>query len=188
MEDLQGLLEKINREGVEKADAEAKKIVGEATAKAAGIVKAAREEAAKAKADAEGAAAAYAERAKETLRQAARDVVLEVENSVTSVFNRMLAENVDKALADESAAVGLVKEAIRSLTGPGEIVCGAKLAAALKSQIAAEGGFTVVTDDSTGSGFKVRVSGGRVEHEFTGAAITAEMARRLRPDLAELLK
>ena len=52
MEDLQGLLEKINREGVEKAEATAAKIVAEATAKADAIVKNARAEADKAKADA----------------------------------------------------------------------------------------------------------------------------------------
>ena len=39
MEDLQGLLEKINRDGVEKANAEAARIVGDAEAKAAAIVK-----------------------------------------------------------------------------------------------------------------------------------------------------
>ena len=52
-EDLQSLLEKINREGVEKARAEADKIIADAKAKAADIVKTANAEAAKAKADAE---------------------------------------------------------------------------------------------------------------------------------------
>ena len=43
MEDLQSLLEKINRDGVEKADAEAKRIVDAAKARADAIVKEARE-------------------------------------------------------------------------------------------------------------------------------------------------
>ena len=55
-EDLQSLLEKINREGVEKARAEADKIIADAKAKAADIVKTAQAEAAKSKADAEKAA------------------------------------------------------------------------------------------------------------------------------------
>ena len=46
-EDLQSLLEKINREGVEKARAEADKIIADAKAKAADIVKTANAEAAK---------------------------------------------------------------------------------------------------------------------------------------------
>ena len=58
-EDLQSLLEKINREGVEKARTEADKIIADAKAKAADIVKTANAEAAKAKADAEKAAAIH---------------------------------------------------------------------------------------------------------------------------------
>ena len=53
MEDLQSLLEKINRDGVEKAEAEAKKIVAAAQAKADEIVKNAQAAAAKAKAEAQ---------------------------------------------------------------------------------------------------------------------------------------
>jgi len=34
----------------------------------------------------------------------------------------------------------------------------------------------------------VKLDGGRVEHAFTAAAITDELAKRLRPDLAKLLK
>ena len=65
-EDLQSLLEKINRDGVEKANAAAEAILADAKAKAADIVKAANAEAAKAKADAEKASADYAARAAET--------------------------------------------------------------------------------------------------------------------------
>ena len=65
-EDLQSLLEKINREGVEKARTEADKIIADAKAKAADIVKTANAEAAKAKTDAEKTAADYAARAAET--------------------------------------------------------------------------------------------------------------------------
>ena len=55
-EDLQSLLEKINRDGVEKAQAESDRIIAEAKAKAAAIVKEANEAAAAAKADAEKSA------------------------------------------------------------------------------------------------------------------------------------
>ena len=188
MEDLQSLLEKINREGVEKADAEAKRIIAEAEAKAAKIVADAEGAAAKAKADADKDAAASAARAQETLRQAARDVVLGVKNSVTALLEQVLSKNVNKALADEKTAVGIVADAIRDLTGPGEIRCGERLAAALKSQVSGLGSFTVVTDGALGTGFTVKLDGGRVEHDFTPETISAELARRLRPDLAKLLK
>ena len=187
MEDLQSLLEKINREGVEKADAEAAKIIADAQAKADALVKDALAKAAQAKAEAEKDAKAYADRAAETIRQSARDITIGVKDALTALLGNLLAKDVDKALADEKTAVSIVAEAIKDLTGPGEIRCGAKLAAALKSQVASLKSFTLTTDESLGSGFTVRTDAGRVEHTFTGDVITAELAKRLRPDLAKLL-
>ena len=187
MEDLQGLLEKINRDGIEKADAEAKKIIADAQTKADAIVKGALAAADKSKAESEKASAAYAERATETIRQSARDVVIGVKDSVTALLEDLLAKDVDKTLADEKTTVGIVAEAIKDLTGPGEIRCGEKLAQALNSQLATRNSFTVVTDANLGTGFAVKTDGGRIEHTFTGEAIAAELAKRLRPDLAKLL-
>ena len=187
MEDLQSLLEKINREGVEKADAEAAKIIATAQAKADALVKDALAKAAQAKAEAERDAKAYADRAAETIRQSARDITIGVKDSITALLENLLAKDVDKALADEKTAVGIVAEAIKDLTGPGEIRCGAKLATALKSQVADLKSFTLTTDESLGTGFTVKTDGGRVEHTFTGDVITAELAKRLRPDLAKLV-
>jgi len=187
-EDLQGLLEKINRDGVEKAKAEADRIVAEAKARADALTKAAEAEAAKAKEDAEKASAAYAERAEETIRQAARDTVLKVESSVTALLERVLAKDVDLALSDEKTVASLVAEAVKGLVGPVEVAVDPKLAAALRAQLAAAGSVTVVTDETLGTGFSVKTEGGRVEHAFTGEAVSAELARRLRPDLAKLMK
>jgi len=187
MEDLQSLLEKINRDGVEKAEAEAKKIVDAAKAKAEAMIADARAEAAKAKAEAEKASADYASRAADTIRQASRDVVLQIKDSVTGLLEGVLAGDVRKALADEKTASSLVQAAIKDLTGPGEITCRAELAKVLAGELAATSGFTVVTDESQGVGFTVRLEGGRVEHSFTDKVIAAELARRLRPDLAKLI-
>ena len=187
MEDLQGLLEKINRDGVEKAEAEAKKIVEAAKAKADALVKDALAQATRAKADAEKSAAAYSERAAETIRQTARDITIGVRDAVTALLENLLAKDVDTALGDEATARAIVASAIEDLTGPGEIRCGEKLAAALKSQAAGLKSFTLATDPALGAGFTVTLDGGRVEHTFTGDAISAELARRLRPDLAKLL-
>ena len=187
MEDLQGLLEKINRDGVEKADAEAKKIVEAAQAKADALIKDALARAAQSKADAEKAAAAYSERAAETIRQAARDVIIGVKDSVTALLECLLAKDVDKALGD-SAVTQIVADAVKDLTGPGEIRCGAKLAATLNSQLSTLNSFTVVTDEALGAGFTVKIDGGRVEHDFTAETISTELAKRLRPDLAKLVK
>ncbi len=187
-EDLQSLLEKINREGVEKAQATAEGIVADAKKRAAEIVKAANDEAAKAKADSEKAAADYAARAVETIGQAARDTVLKVESAVTNLLEKVLAKDVDKSLSDEKTVAALVAEAVKGLTGAAEVAVPAQLAPALKAQLAAQPNLTVVMDDTLGTGFSVKTDGGRVEHAFTGEVLTAELAKRLRPDLAKLLK
>ena len=185
MEDLQGLLEKINRDGVEKAEAEAKKIIDDARAKADALIKDALAQTAQSKADAEKTSAAYAERAAETIRQSARDIVIGVKDSVTALLESLLAKNVEKALGESAAQI--VTDAIKDMTGPGEIRCGAKLAATLNSQLSTLNSFTVTTDEALGAGFTVKLDGGRVEHDFTAATISTELAKRLRPDLAKLL-
>ena len=187
-EELQSLIEKINRDGVEKANAEAKQIVAAAKEQAATIVKTAKEEAAKAAKTAKEESELAAERAKETLRQAARDAVISVEGAVTRLLEKILAANVDAALADPNAAADIAAHAVKALVGTGEVATGPKIVAALKAQLAAKQNFTVVLDETLGSGFTVKLDGGRIEHDFTGSTVSAELAKRLRPDLAALMK
>lgn len=187
-EELQSLIEKINRDGVEKATAEAEKIVSAAKEQAAAIVKAARDEAARYAVAAEADAKASAERAQETLRQAARDAVISVEGSVTRLLEKILVANVNAALSDPATAASIAGEAVRDIVTSGEISAAPKIAEALKAQLAAKANFSVVMDETHGSGFNVKLDGGRVEHDFTGATVAAELAKRLRPDLAALMK
>ena len=189
-EELQQLLEKIQRDGVDKANAEAKAIVEKANAEAKAIVEKAKEEAAAATAKADADAKAFAERANVTIKQAARDVVLEVKDGVGRLFEGLLAQNVKAALADNAAA--LAAEAIKAL-GAGtdaQVAANAQLAEALRAQLAANAakGVTVVTDESVGTGFSVRLDGGRVEHDFSEKTIVAALAKRLRPDLAKIVE
>lgn len=187
-EDLQSLLEKINRDGVEKAEAEAMRIVEDAKAKAAAILKEAKEEGAKIKAEGERFAADYTSRAKESLAQAARDTVLKVELSVTGLLTKLLEENVDKALADGDVVLSIVKDAIKGLTGNVELFAGEKIANSLKAALASLSDVTVIMDETISSGFRVKHDGGRVEHDFTGETVAKELSKRLRSDLAMLLK
>lgn len=187
-EELQSLIEKINRDGVEKAAAEAERIVSAAKNQAAAIVKSAKEEAAAYAVAAEADAKASAERAKETLRQAARDAVISVEASVTRLLEKVLLSDVDAALSDPALAAAVAGDAIRDVTVRGEISAAPKIVAALRAQLAAKTNLTVVTDENRSSGFSVKLDSGRVEHDFTGATVAAELAKRLRSDLAALLK
>ena len=145
-EELQQLLEKIQHDGVEKANAEAAAILAKAKAEAAAVLKDAETKAAALRAQAETDARAFEERARKTISQ----------------------------------ALGAVQA---------DVAVGAKLAAALKAQLAADAakGVQVVLDETTGAGFALRLDGGRVEYDFSEAAIAAALAKRLRPDLARIV-
>ena len=181
-EELQQLLEKIQRDGVDKANAEAKAILEKANADAKAILEKAEAEAKAIVEKAQADADAFAERAKTTVGNAARDTVIEVKNGVEKLFADLLAKDVRSALS--ASAVNLAGEAIKALaTGSTDVqvAANAQLADALRAQLAA------VTDESVGAGFSVRLDGGRVEHDFSEKAIAAALAKRLRPDLAKIV-
>ena len=190
-EELQQLLEKIQRDGVDKANAEAAAIVAKAKAEAETLVKKAQEDAAVAEAKGKADAEAYAARARETIAQAARDTVLKVKDDVTKLLTKLLAEDVTAALATEAVpiAAAAVKELVTG-SATAEVAASAKLVDALRAQLAAQaqGGVKVVADEMTGAGFTVKLDNGRVEHDFTDAAIANALAQHLRADLAALLK
>lgn len=188
-EELQQLLEKIQHDGVEKANAEAATILAKAKADAAAILKDAESKAAALRAQAETDAKAFEERAQKTISQAARDTVLEVKDAIGRMLEKLLAKDVAAALADPSEAAKLALAAVNELGSNADVAAGEKLAAALKAQLAADAkaGVKVVLDESVGTGFSIRLDGGRVEHDFSESAIVAALAKRLRPDLAKLV-
>ncbi len=189
---LQALLDKIHSEGVVKAETKAAEIVAAAEARAARIVADAEQSAREFRERAERDAAAFAERASESVRQVARDVVLSVSKGVTEQLEGLLLSEGRVALS-----VALVESAVSSYLSGGiselEVVVGesaAESVEALRQGFAARAveGVSVTLDKSTGAGFRVRLDGGRVEHDFTAAAITGAIASRLRPQLAGLLQ
>ena len=114
-EELQQLLEKIQHDGVEKANAEAAAILAKAKADAAAVLKDAETKAAALRAQAETDARAFEERARKTISQAARDTVLDVKASLGKLFDKLLAQDVSAALADPAEAARLALAAVKDL-------------------------------------------------------------------------
>ena len=193
-ENLNELLDKIQREGVDKANVAAAKVKSDAEAKAKAVLAEAEAKAKSLLEDAKKQAEAYAESSKRTIQQSAKNTLIEVENAVTALFDKLLAKEVSSATADAGLVAGLAAEAVRAYangTGKVEVAAGAKLCDALRAKLsaqAANGGVDVVLDETAGTGFRVLLAGGRVEHNFTGQAIAEFLSRQLRPALAELLK
>ena len=108
-EELQNLLERINVDGIQKAEAEAEKIIDAARSEAETIVNAARKEASAIIAGAETDAEAFHKRAVSAAGQAARDIRLQLRSELTKRLNAAVKDAVGAALTPEFMT-GLIKE------------------------------------------------------------------------------
>jgi len=198
-EELQSLLERIEKDGVAKADAQAEAIVTAAQTKAAQLVKDAEAKAAELLATAEIESQAFEVRSSKALDQAARDVILSVEREVAAIFARIAGTEVAQALDNETVRTS-VATLIESYTKAD--ASGSRLAITLsdaqradvtaylsgKFQSELANGLTIESSSAIASGFKVAVTDKEVEHDFTGEAVAEDLGTLLRADLAAIVK
>ena len=184
-EELQSLLEKIQREGIEKAAAERDEIVNKANAEAAAILAAARAEAEKMRADAANDAEALKKRAESAIRQAARDILLELKSELQRRVAAVTRNRMDAALSSEFIA-GLVREiataalssADKAASGKLEVMVGPAKCEEVSKLITASVGadlvekMTIFPNAAAGRGLKVSVEGNEVFFDFSDAALT----------------
>ncbi len=196
--ELQSLLDKIQSEGIAKAEAEARRILEEAREQAEKRIADAKRAEEEARQRSEAEAEQFRRRAEQAVRQAARDVLLGVREAVDQTLQRVLLAEIQAALDPEvlkTLLVDAVKAYVASTTSGGKVEVGLapeQLEALrdhlLKSvKVRAEQELTIRADDDLRGGFRVRVADGRIEHDFSTRAIQGAMARLLRPSLATLL-
>ena len=193
-EDLQHLIDKIKAEAIDKAEAEASRIVAEAKAKAVQIVKEAEADA-KAKLEkADSDSQAYTERSEKTLVQAARDVVLAVSQGVEKSVLGVLALNVDKSLTPELVQQLLLTLASSYAGNAATVSLSESDAKKLNSFISGEfqkklgAGVTVQSDSGIFAGFRLSFENGKVSQEWTNEAIADALSAILRPALAKVVQ
>ena len=177
-EELQSLLDRIQTEGVEKAKAEASRIVEEAERKAADIV-----------AEAGRKAAALRAKAEEEAR-----VLQARSENVRQTLERVLRKDVDAALADPAFLQKYVERVAASAAGEGPAELhvspadAEKLAEYARARLAAGAadGIRIAPDSDVSAGVRVLVRDGRVEHDFTDEAVMQALSRMIRPSLAKI--
>ena len=194
-EQLQHLIDRIRQEGVENGEKTAEALVAEAKKKAAGIVAEAQKKAQDATAKAEADAKAFAERGRQTLQQAARDLLISIGGSVGRVVSGVVDAKVGAALTPETVGQMLVKlAAAYGSAGNLTVALGEADAAALKGGVSKEvndmlaKGLQIESDREIFKGFRLGTKGGQVFHDFTKEAIAESLANFLRPDLADVVK
>lgn len=197
-EELQSLIERIQKEGVSKAQAEADAIVAGAKQRAAQIVKDAEERATAKLKQAEQEAALFTERSRKTLEQAARDLLITVGQGVENILQDIVAESVGEALNVKVLEEMLVKMAeayvaheggstqINLLVSPKDQEALVKFFATRYRQRIGQG-VQLHVDNNIFKGFKVSFVEDHLCHDFTAPAIAEALMNLLRPNLAEIV-
>ena len=198
-EQLQSLLERIRREGVERGETEAARIVTEAKERAQKVVADAEAEARSLRLTAEADARASRERGEKALEQAGRDFLLALQRSVESLLRESLCETLGEALSPEVVADMLVRLAeAYGRHDMNESRVAVLLAKEDTERVAvivmkryrelAQQGLTMHTDEAIEKGFKVSFVDYKLYHDFTLTAIAEAMAPALKPPLDEICR
>lgn len=197
-DELQHLIERIQREAVDTGEQQASQLVAQAKEKAASLVREAESQAAALIQKAEQDAQQYTERSRQTLQQASRDLLISVGQGVENILSNLALEAVDAAMTADTVREMLVKMAdayvgrgdrerrIEVLLSPADQD---KLVAFFQERYRErlQQGLVIRGDERVFKGFQVSFDGGRVKHQFTPEAIAEALANFLRPHLAEIV-
>ncbi len=195
-EELQHLIDRIQREAVDTGEQQAAKIVSQAREKAAALVKEAEQKAAAIVEQAKLDAGQYTARGQQALAQSARDLIITVGAGVEKVFRQLVSDGVDSALTEQNLQDLLVRVVDAFIKNGGNassmevLVSEADQAAMLtlfkqRFATAMEQGLQITVDPRTAKGFKVRLRDKHIEHDFSREAIADAVSVFLRPALAE---
>ena len=197
-EELQDLIERIRRDGVERADAEAERIVADARTRARELVAEAEHEKNTLLEKAKEDAGLFRQRAESAVRHAARDIILSLGEAVTETLQAIIAHRVDAAMSTDDFP-GFVRDAIRAYAGQTDAAnLEAVLSEKQKEAVSAffmrdlaeamRKGLTIGSRRGLVSGFRVVVKDSGIEHDFTGEALASALGKLLRPQLAALVQ
>jgi V/A-type H+-transporting ATPase subunit E len=204
---LQELIDKIKKDGIESASEEAARIKAEAEHEAARIVEAARKEAAdlvaRGKTDAERSEKAGVA----ALEQASRNLVLAFKGEIEALLAKIVAARVEAAYGDD-ALKAIIPTVVKNWAGAGtgaatgaaagadslDLILGeeslGKLRAYFSNELAAElaKGVELKSDRNLGAGFHIANKDGSAYYDFSAESVAELLSAYLNPRLSEILK
>ena len=195
---LQPLIERIQREGIEVAEKEASRIVDDAKSQAEATVRAAEEKASMILRKAEEDGERFRQRGIKSLEHASRDMLLEIVVRIEKIFNGILEDSVSKSLNEEFMGDLITKMIDRLNVEKGgrsvEVFVNPEEVDALRRHVHASYGAkiaeraAITADEGVLSGFKVGIADGKAYLDFTHKALAETLSSFLRPQLADILK
>jgi V/A-type H+-transporting ATPase subunit E len=198
---VQELITKIKKDGIESASEEAAKIKHEAQTEARGIIEAAQKEAAeiiaKGKQDAERSEKAGIA----ALEQASRNLMLAFKGEIQALLDSIVISQMGKSLNDDVLKT-IIPELIRSWSakrGSGgadslAVLLPApsldKLRTFFKTRLTAElkKGLELKADPHLVAGFRIANKDGSAFYDFSAESVAEQISAYLNPKLAEILK
>lgn len=193
---LESLIEKIKKEGVDQAQLDAKQIITEAQNKSKEIVKEAQAKARQIKEEAEKAAKKLQDSSRESLKQASRDLILMVKEKLIFSFEKILKKEIKDALSPE-----VMGEIIKKISDKWQPESGTKLEVLvspedkekiegyLTAKFQKEAGkkIEIKIADSLTSGFWLKKEGQDAHYDFSDESLAEALAVFLNPYLTKLM-
>jgi V/A-type H+-transporting ATPase subunit E len=191
---LDNLIEKIKKDGIEEARQKREEIVNKAKEEAAAIIDEAKKKAEQIINEAEHDAAQFKKTSELALRQAARDTELLVKQRLIDLFDKVFKKQVANVLAPD-----FLKDLILKLTENwqedvnSEIIINEsdkeKLQDLLLSRLKDELRHPIIirTSDHFSKGFRIELKDEEVYYDFSDESIADVLKRFLNPKLNELL-
>ena len=194
---LQELIDKIKKDGIQSATEEAAKVQREAENEAARIVAAAQKEAAeiisRGKSDAERSEKA----GKAALEQASRNLILAFKGEIQALLGRLIAQESASAYGEETLKAAL-PELLKAWAGKGSDALDLLLPEAELKKLQSwfndkligelKKGVELKSDRNLGAGFRIANRDGSAYYDFSAESVAKLLSAYLNPQLAEILK
>ncbi len=195
---LQELIDRIKKEGVEAAEAESEAIICAAKDEAEKIVARAKAEAEKILSDAKNETERMVKSGEDTIRQAGRNLLISFRESVTRELNVILSQNINSVYSSD-AFVQLISDVVKGFAEKSDasdicVILNSEslekfekaMLASLKEKILC--GVTLKASDSFDGGFRISVNNGSAYYDFSTASVVEMLSNYLTPRITGLLK
>ncbi len=198
-EDLKHLIEAIHKDGVEKAEAEAARIIKEAKEKAHQLIRDAEAEAEKIRENARKEAESFSERSKKEIEQAGRDVLISVARGIERMLREVVGDTVKQSLTPDvlkEILITIGKSYFEENLGgkPSDLYLAEADANVLAGFVRErlrnllQEGMTIHTSDQISHGFRIALKDQQFYHDFTDDAIMEEICNYLQPRIEQILR
>ena len=194
---VQELIDKIKKDGIESASEEGAKLKREAETKAKQIVEAAQKEAAEIIDNAKRNAARSEKAGKAALEQASRNLVLVFKDEIQGLLDKLVSEQLNVSY-DNDVLKKVLPELLKAWGTKGSDSLAillpeaslSKLKDFFKTKLAAQlkKGMELRSDSSIGGGFKISKKDGSAYYDFSAESVAEMLSAYLNPYLADILK